>query len=138
MSHCSSRSIPNCDMESPYSEVEVTDAAFENVGVVGSRGFRDYPKMKEVLDKYDIAMIISGGASGADHLAECYAKMNKIELRVILPDWSIGKRAGPERNKKIVAESDVLVAFWDGTSPGTRSSIKLAEDKGIPVNIVYF
>ena len=34
------------------------------------------------------------------------------------------------RNIKIVDESDMVIAFWDGNSPGTKSSIDLANKKG--------
>ena len=42
-----------------------------------------------------------------------------------------GIRAGPIRNKKIIANSDILYAFPDKDSKGTIGCIKLAENKGI-------
>ena len=33
-----------------------------------------------------------------------------------------GKRAGILRNRDIVDAADIVVAFWDGKSPGTKNS----------------
>ena len=97
--------------------------------VVGSRSFEDYEFLKEHLNKiHSIEKIVSGGAKGADSLAARYAKENKIELLEFLPDWEKnGKAAGFIRNKQIVKESDIVIAFWDGTSHGTAHSIRLAK-----------
>lgn len=53
-------------------------------------------------------------------------------------DWSLGKAAGPIRNRQMAVNgADLCVAFlWEpgGTpSRGTRGMIKEAEDYGIPV-----
>ena len=41
------------------------------VAVVGSRSFNDYEKLKQTLDQTpSITSIISGGAKGADSMAE--------------------------------------------------------------------
>ena len=54
------------------------------VAIIGSRTFNDYDFMVGSLEnhKIDIKMIISGGARGADSLAERYAKENGILLKV--------------------------------------------------------
>ena len=44
------------------------------VAVVGGRDFNDYEKMKKILDEIGPDVIVSGGANGADKLAE---KMNE-------------------------------------------------------------
>lgn len=95
------------------------------VAVVGSRGFCDYEKLKSVLDAItDIEMIISGGASGADSLAEKWARENNIPTCIYKPDWAKhGRSAGFIRNRQIIESSDFCVAFWDGHSKGTKNSI---------------
>jgi len=39
---------------------------------------------------------------------------------------------------EIVNNSDILIAFWDGISQGTKDSINKAEIAGKEVVIVYF
>lgn len=95
------------------------------VAIIGSREFTDYELMEEEIGKLNltISVIISGGARGADSLAERYAKEYSLPIIVHLPDWSIGKHAGHIRNSLIIEDSDVVIAFWDGKSKGTLDSI---------------
>jgi len=80
-----------------------------------------------------ISKIVSGGATGADALAESYAKLRDIPIQVFPADWDThGRAAGPIRNRQIVKASDLIVAFWDGKSPGTRSTKGLTEKAGKP------
>ena len=98
------------------------------VAVIGSRGFNKYDLLKSTLSTIDISLIISGGAIGADTLAEVYAKEKGIETKIFLPDWKKhGKKAGFLRNTDIINESELVIAFWDGTSKGTKDSINKAE-----------
>lgn len=111
------------------------------IGVVGSRSFKDYELLKQTLDSlsFEITQIISGGASGADTLAEWYALEKKIPLKVFRPDWKkFGKRAGFLRNTDIVKNSEHVIAFWDSLSRGTLDSINKAKNLNIPVTIVNF
>lgn len=98
------------------------------VAVIGSRGFNNYELVKETLSKIKITLIISGSAKGADTLGEQYAKENGIETKIFLPDWEKhGKAAGMLRNTDIINESEVVIAFWDGTSKGCADSIEKAK-----------
>lgn len=111
------------------------------VAVVGSKSFADYDKMKTVLDATltKNAILISGGAAGADSLAEKYAIERGRDIKVIMPDWdNEGPSAGFKRNKDIVENASIVVAFHDGQSKGTRNTIDLAKQDGIPVHIVPF
>lgn len=112
------------------------------IAVVGSRTFTDWNYAKKILDNwvFDGDTIISGGALGADSLARQYASrcplVNLIEYK---PDWDrYGRSAGYRRNKQIVNNSDMLIAFWDGRSKGTKHSIDLANARGIRVIIERF
>jgi len=40
------------------------------------------------------------------------------------------------RNKQIVDAADEVIAFWDGKSSGTKSTIDFAQEKGIPTHII--
>jgi hypothetical protein len=102
------------------------------LAVVGSRSFNDYKTLKVVLDELkesiNIHCIVSGGANGADTLAERYAKENNIPIEVYKPDWNKhGKAAGFIRNSDIWNNSDLGVAFWDGKSKGTKHSFGIAK-----------
>jgi len=125
-----------------------------NIAVIGSRDFEDYPLLEKVLNRFDIHLITSGGTKGADSLAEEYAKNKGIEINVIEAKWDdfsepcvikynqYGKKyntlAGFKRNQEIIKGVDVVIAFWDGKSPGTRDSIKKAEQLEKTVIVVIF
>src|SRR5258708_3563686 len=107
------------------------------LAIVGSRNFNNYELLKGyIVDNYNnIDLIISGGAMGADSLAERFARENNIETRITKPDWKLyGKRAGAIRNLEIVKASDEVLAFWDGSSKGTEITINMANknNKKVP------
>ncbi len=105
-----------------------------NIGVVGSRKYRNYRALEGVLKNYikdnniNEVKIISGGALGADKMAERFASENNYPIQIFEPNWTLyGKKAGFCRNEIIVKNSDVIIAFWDGISKGTESTIKIAK-----------
>jgi len=134
------------------------------LAIVGSRNVTDYNLIKSNVDelrkvsliggfrgvvpcgKEDVTEIISGGARGVDSLAARYAGEHDLKLTVYPADWdkydSNGVRytdrgAGYARNHIIAKNCDVMIAFWDGTSVGTKHSIKIAKmDYNKPVHIV--
>jgi hypothetical protein len=109
------------------------------LAIVGSRTFNDYEMVKTALKDLAITEIVSGGAKGADTLAEQYAAENNIPVKVFKPDWAkYGRGAGPVRNKQIVEYADKVIAFWDGESRGTKSSIDLAEKQGKLLEVKSF
>lgn len=102
------------------------------LAVIGSRTFNNYHQMKVCIDqlrkKYRISCIISGGANGADKLAERYAAENNIPIEIYQPEWDkFGKSAGFIRNNTIWNNSDFGIAFWDGCSVGTKHSFNIAK-----------
>jgi predicted Rossmann fold nucleotide-binding protein DprA/Smf involved in DNA uptake len=103
-----------------------------NIAIVGSRSFEDYDALvkfiKSKIDIREVEVVVSGGAKGADALAERFAHQYELGMRVIYPNWQRhGKAAGPIRNKMIVEFADVVFAFWDGESRGTLSTINYAK-----------
>ena len=105
------------------------------LAVVGSREFEDYAWMEHCLRSCirveEIDVVISGGARGADSLAARFAAAHGLPLVVCSPDWKRhGKRAALIRNLEIVNRADMLVAFWDGVSHGTRDTIAKARLAG--------
>lgn len=107
------------------------DDVLIKLAVVGSRGFNDYDLLEKVLDKLTFDVIISGGAKGADKLAERYAIKRNIPLEVYHADWNpngvYDASAGFKRNVTIWDKSSEGVAFWDGKSEGTKHSFSLAK-----------
>ncbi len=117
------------------------------LAIVGSRSFgvADIPKacvfIHSVISRHinidDVTHIISGGADGADTVAAEYAAgVDHIEMVEHLPDINrFGVSAFNMRNTTIVDDCDVLFAFWDGKSGGTKDSIKqgIAQQKPIYV-----
>lgn len=111
------------------------------VAIVGSR---NYPQMDKVwtlierLAKKDPAVIIvSGGARGVDTVAAAAARIAGLAVEELLPDWTrYGNEAGFERNTRIVAVADRVIAFWDGASGGTRDTLEKARLLGKPVLVI--
>jgi len=111
------------------------------IAIVGSRNFNDYELVKKALDpvKNKITGIISGGAKGADSLAETYARQNGIITKIFLPDWEThGNSAGFIRNTEIVGAAQLVIAFWDGKSKGTKHSIDIANRLNKPLKIIKY
>ena len=102
------------------------------LAIIGSRTFNDYNLLWRAVHSHfpghKIELIISGGASGADALAEKLAKQTKIPLKVFPADWKThGKAAGPIRNKQIIGACDEAICFHDGKSRGSLNVIDWAK-----------
>ena len=117
------------------------------IAIVGSRSFDSFEHFKamdefiwEKVGSIDrITGVVSGGAYGADSLGKAWAETYKIHCTEFLPDWKMyRKAAGMIRNESIVKAADVVFAFWDGKSKGTRSSMKLAKQYGKVLYIYTF
>ena len=115
----------------------------KRIAVVGSRDFNNYQLLEYTLNKIvkdnkDI-VIVSGGARGADALAEQYADKRGFNKLIFLADWKKhGKRAGYLRNHYIIKHCDFCVCFWDGQSRGTAHDIELCDKYNKPCLIVKY
>lgn len=110
-----------------------------NLAVIGSRSLIDEKIVFETLDllKDKICVLITGGADGADQIAEKWASINNVPKIIHLPDWANhGKSAGIRRNRLIAQDCDLCVAFWDGVSKGTKSTIDMCLRMQKHVNII--
>jgi YspA, cpYpsA-related SLOG family len=104
--------------------------------IIGSRGITNYELLKQAAKGLTITAVISGGATGADQLAERYAQENNLPLLIIPPDWdTYGKSAGMMRNAEIVKTAEQMIALWDGQSKGTEGTIQMAKRAGKPVKV---
>lgn len=82
---------------------------------------------------YDIE-IISGMAKGVDTAAANWATTRYCKLHPYPADWAThGNKAGPIRNRQMLAEGkpDVVIAFAGGI--GTKNMMKQARNAGVPV-----
>lgn len=123
--------------------------------VTGGRGFFDASKMARYLTQVAPRVVIHGGASGADTLADSWARRQapEIEVRRFPAHWDDlshpdavikrlpgGKpydaRAGHRRNEEMLREGkpDLVLAFPGGS--GTRDMIALARRAGLKVIVV--
>jgi hypothetical protein len=116
------------------------------VAVIGSRTFNDKKFLYDFLTprKDKIKLIISGGARGADALAEQWAKDYFIPYLVFPAAWHdkesglLDRGAGYKRNWHIISECDVVICFWDGKSKGSQHSMDIAKSLKKPVQIIPF
>lgn len=113
------------------------------VAVVGSRTFADRARIFADLDALALEIspftLISGGAGGADQLAEEWARLRCCPFRVYRADWqTYGRTAGPRRNAEMIPHADLVIAYWDGVSRGSRHAIGIAHQHRIPVQVHYF
>lgn len=112
------------------------------VAIIGSRDFKNKNMIENTLQSFlrenDIRCIISGGAKGADTMGVQWANRNNIPTIVFYPDFKKRKRAYHFRNRQIVKECDVLIAFWNGSSTGTKYTIDFARAMEREVIVVKF
>ena len=109
----------------------------------GSRDYNDYNnftvQMNNIISKLNTEniIILSGHCLGVDALGEKYAVEKGYELKLFPADWTrYGRAAGPIRNRTMAEIADLVIAFWDGKSKGTKSLISIAEKLNRPVIIV--
>lgn len=104
------------------------------VALIGSRTLTiEHP---EAFLPPNTTEILSGGAKGIDTCAASYAKAHHIALREFLPDYaSFGKSAPLRRNIQIVRDAELVIAFWDGSSKGTKFVIDYCRAHGIPLQL---
>lgn len=101
--------------------------------VTGSRTWQDSATVRVVLanmkELFGVTRVVTGGARGADRLAE--EEASRLGLTVVThnADWNrLGKAAGPIRNQMMLAaeQPQFVVAFWNGRSRGTQDMIARA------------
>lgn len=104
------------------------------VAVIGSRNLRVDNLRKYLPD--DVTEIVSGGARGVDTSAREYAIANGIKLTEFLPEYDKYGRGAPlRRNITIIEYADMVLAFWDGSSHGTKYVIDYCKKRGVPVKV---
>jgi len=132
------------------------------VAIVGSRGFDDYHLMEKEFKEFlgvngwvdRNIIIVSGGAKGADTLAETLADEMGYDKKIFRADWTDIKspgavvrqgrygqynaRAGLDRNVTMAEYSNAVLAFWDGKSKGTSHMVSQAKKFNKIVRVVKY
>jgi len=109
--------------------------SWTNVGIIDDT-------FTTLRDRYiDGISIIHGAARGADVLSGKQAKAFGWWVKEYPADWNRhGKGAGLIRNLHMLDQldpkHDLVIAFWDGTSRGTKHTIDNATKRKIPVWII--
>lgn len=110
-------------------------------GVTGSRGYDDLGMISLALGAvgllYGDAVMHNGNCKqGADALCiEVWPHVSRGKAFLHEPLFDIygSPRAYHVRNESIVARAQFLLAFDRGGTPGTASTIRFAEERGIPI-----
>lgn len=126
------------------------DGRIINLVVVGSSRFYDFSIIEEAMDLWTTEeahpdLIITGGASGVDYLAERWADNNNTPFAVFSEEWN-APRSGLEDEGRAAAPTSLtnqllevathVLAFPSKTSKWTTVVVAMAEAMGIPVKVV--
>lgn len=108
------------------------------VAIVGSRTFPHLSKVVDLVKALPAGtVVVSGGARGVDFTAETAAKDAGLDIEIYPADWKgKGAAAGMIRNWSIIRAADRVVAFWDGSSTGTKHSIHIAKSLRKPLEVI--
>ena len=103
--------------------------------IAGSRSIGEYDLSLVVPS--DVELIISGGASGIDALAEKFADAHKISKLILRPNYKKYKRAAPlKRNEIMIDFADMVIVIWDGVSKGSLYTIEYAKKKNKSLKVI--
>ena len=105
---------------------------------MGSRHFADLDRVESYVESLPRdARIVTGGASGVDAAATRAARRHGLPVQVLGASFEEARNVAvaQARNQKLVDQCDVLVAFWDGSSTGTRGTVDRALDSGREVHV---
>ena len=108
------------------------------VAIVGSRHFPELERVRDYVSSLPPgATVVTGGASGVDATAGEAARSRQLGLIKLPPrlEESSDPAASARRNQDLVDAAEVLVAFWDGRSAGTRKTVERALDSGREVHV---
>ena len=99
------------------------------VAIIGSRNM-NVENLQDYLPE-NTDEIVSGGAKGIDTCARNFAIKNGLKLTELRPEYNKYGRGAPlRRNETIVNYADMVLAFWDGESRGTKFVINYCEKVG--------
>ena len=126
------------------------DGSVVNLAIVGSSRFYDFELFESSLEKWISGnsypdLIIVGGASGVDYMAERWADNNLTPIAIFSEEWDDPRRTLVDRERaeapnslteKILSSASHILAMPSPTSKCTRVVIERAEEIGVPIEIV--
>ena len=126
-----------------------SDGVIINLAIVGSSRFYDYMIFEDVVETWVEEngypdMIIVGGASGVDYMAERWADNNSVPIAVFTEEWSdptrglvdSGRTDDPNTlTEQILNAASHILAMPSPTSKWTRIVIDRASSRGIPTSV---
>lgn len=83
----------------------------------------------------DILFLVGDCPTGVDYVAKSFLEAAGWPFKEFFADWSkYGDSAGPKRNHKMINYgAELLIAFPDDDSRGTKDCAKYADRNGVPV-----
>ena len=125
------------------------DGEIINLAIVGSSRYYDYSNFESLIESWiDMNgypdLIIVGGASGVDYMAERWAANNSIAIAIFSEEWDDPRRGLEDRGRpeapnslteKILKSSSHILAMPSATSKWTRVVIREAKERRIPIEI---
>jgi len=126
------------------------DGSVINLAIVGSSRFYDFEVFESSLEKWISEnsypdLIIVGGASGVDYMAERWADNNLTPIAIFSEEWGDPRRSLIDRNRaeapnslteRILDSASHILAMPSPTSKWTRVVIDRASSMGIPIQVV--
>jgi hypothetical protein len=91
----------------------------------------DRQHIRRFVAHRNVSEIVTGGANGVDYEAGQLAKELGIPVVVFQAEWSLGKFAGPKRNRDMAQYADAVMLFPGGS--GTASMAVEAYEADIEV-----
>jgi hypothetical protein len=125
------------------------DGEIINLAIVGSSRYYDYANFETFIDSWiEINgypdLIIVGGASGIDYMAERWATNNSIPIAIFSEEWDDPRRGLEDKGRpeapnslteKILQSANHILAMPSATSKWTRVIIREAEERGVPIEV---
>ncbi|MDP6099552.1 MAG: SLOG family protein [Candidatus Thalassarchaeaceae archaeon] len=122
------------------------DGRVINLVIVGSSRFYDYSVVEGAIEDWTEMeahpdLVITGGASGVDCLAERWADNNNIPYAVFNEEWSAPRQGIEDEGRdeaptslthRLLDAATHILAFPSSTSKWTNIVLDMAEERGIP------
>ena len=125
------------------------DGSIINLAIVGSSRFYDFQIFEELIESWvdDNGypdLIIVGGASGVDYMAERWADNNSTPIAIFSEEWGDPNRTLRDRGRseapnslteKILNSATDILAIPSPTSKWTRIVIEMAKEREISLTV---
>ena len=125
------------------------DGSVINLAVVGSSRFYDFEVFENAIEDWVEEngypdLIVVGGASGVDYMAERWADNNSVPIAIFSEEWDDPKRGLQDKGRaeaansltgKILDSATHVLALPSSTSKWTRIVIKMATAQDIPTAV---